>query len=180
MLFSVLAWNTQSFLVKSATGGKTSNIAGAQRICCACEMISLTISLWLASCLWLRIQTVIQERTAGSNLWPSSLLSSLKIHYPPQPGDVQYTRSGLLNSRRPSLFFTFFKAAFLIDTMSWNPPLHQQRKYSWGNPLEKMSRSTTRGFILQVLGANLFLCFYLDACLKHIKTKTGSMISHGE
>lgn len=63
------------FLVKSATGGKKSNIAGAQRICCACEIILLTISLGLASCLWLRIKTVILECTAGSNLWPSSLLS---------------------------------------------------------------------------------------------------------
>lgn len=68
-------YTKHSFLVKSATGGKKSNIAGAQRICCACEIILLTISLWLASCLWLRIKIVILECTAGSNLWPLSLLS---------------------------------------------------------------------------------------------------------
>lgn len=37
------------FLVKSATGGRQSNIAWAHRICCACEIIFLTISLLLVS-----------------------------------------------------------------------------------------------------------------------------------
>lgn len=74
-------------------------------------------------------------------------------------GDIQYIYSRVFNSERLPLSLKsspFFKAA-----MGWNPPLQKLWKYSWGNLLEKMSCSTTRGFILQVFGANLFLCFYL-------------------
>lgn len=41
------------FLVKCATGGRQSNIAWAQRKCCACEIILLTISILASLLFWL-------------------------------------------------------------------------------------------------------------------------------
>lgn len=45
---------------------------------------------------------------------------------------------------------------------------------------EARSRSATRGFILRVLGGKSVPVLLSDARLKHIKTKTGSAISHRE
>lgn len=95
VVLSRLAWKTQStsFLVKSAKGGERSGAAGAGRICCACEIILLTI--WS---LWLRKKTAILDCSPGSHLLSHV---RLKIHHRQQSGLIQYIYSGMfLNTKR--------------------------------------------------------------------------------
>lgn len=63
------------FLVKSATGGRQSNIAWAQRICCACEIILLTVSLLPSRLLWF-------SRRRGSE-WGAGCLDCTTAFMPP-------------------------------------------------------------------------------------------------
>lgn len=97
--------------MKSAKGGKTSGAAGARRICCACEIILLTI--WR---LWLTRKTAILDCSPGSHLLSRM---QLKIHHRQQSGLIQYIYSGMF-------FFFFLNTKRLFFLLPLKQPLLQR------------------------------------------------------
>lgn len=166
------------FLVKSATGGRQSNIAWVQRKRCAWEIVLFNL-VSILSARWRGPEWRVWSRdcTAGSNLWPflhlpSTTVAQLKIY---NSKTVRWHTVRLLwhLELRRAFFPSVSKRQRVEMHHSWTVEIFM-RKSAGEDELQhdqRLCSPGSRGKSVPVLLS--------DACLKRI-TKTGSVISHGE
>lgn len=160
------------FLVRSTTGGRQSNIASVHRICLC--MWNYFVNPFTACFSWIARAPEVRVKSP-THLWPSRLYVPLKTHcinWHILHLQLQNLNTIFKSLSQNTIFLNWQRfethqsktvEIFMRKSAGEDEAQHNQRLYSAGSQ-----------------GKSVPVLLLSDARLKYIKTKTGSVISHGK